>query len=82
MIMGGVKDTVNDVAATCVEVYKFESFTASDIIERQDLLGLSMPRLNCVAASDYDGSMSVVAGGTELDGTTACQTSDTIVNNE
>ena len=41
-----------------------------------------MPRLNCAAASDYDGNMSVVAGGTELDGTTACQTSDTIVNND
>ncbi len=31
-----------------------------------------MPRLNYVAASDYDGNMSVVAGGLELDGTTAC----------
>lgn len=32
--MGGIKDIVNDVAATCVEVYSFKQFTASDVVER------------------------------------------------
>lgn len=32
--MGGIKDIGNNTAATCVEVYNFESFTASDVIER------------------------------------------------